>query len=449
MMFILELKKRFIIIGESKSSETSTAENLLMSIAWLFVYGFLRVLPAIGVLLYTFFASKYFSVNQGSEAILYLAYLYLMSFIAKLGIDSFVLKEVSLAYDGEARRAKTVYYRAAVEVVVLSVLLLGFYYASISLLGRFNITSKYFLILPVFSLMGLQSIVLKASGCEKFGALLEVGFASLLATVLAWIKVVVDGFVELEEFLNIFLISCFFVVLAQLFILRGVFKGVFAELSFVLNLHHWLALKSWKFSVVNVCSYLIEWLPVFILSSVSPESVVILALAIRLATVAGFAVSTIDLISAPKVSRLYVNGEKGQLREYLRSLRKVMFVPAVLIVLFAYPIFLLLERAVLAIDSEGVSLPAYILISSHAISLLIGPVGYVLMMTGYEGVSAKVKAVLLVIIGAGAWGISAYVDDVALICVLVAALMAACRVIPNLYLASRVNLILAGEKRDT
>lgn len=407
-------------------------------------FGALRLIPAIGILLFTLVAVSFLSENEAGELILYTAVLYLLGFIARGGVDLYVLKEISISFESNKAEAKRLLVKSTIEVFFIA-FLLSFLYAGYLWFYSETPDKYWYFLLPVFSLVGLNSMILRGFKKEYRGVVLDVGTGSLAAVIM----LVLYAYFIRTPSLYLFYLS-YAVAMCSIFVIQSMMLLMIATQ----NLGHYDSSKpwgvpiffaSWRYSVVNICSYLILWLPVFLVSKISSVAVVIMGLAVRLSSVPGFFVSTVDALVAPTMARMYASDEKGTIKSYLSKLRVYLVALAAFLLIFSYPILYVVEVYFYSNTFEGaggVAFLGYILVVSHAISLYLGPVGYVLLMTGYESVQKNLKFIMLVVTGFFGWAIVLFVEDDYWVCISMAVLIAMVRTIPNLIMAKKVARIL-------
>lgn len=409
-------------------------------------FGLLRLVPAVGMLLFTLLSVRLLGEEDASEIILYSATLYLLGFFGRGGIDLYMLKEVSVLYQTSKAKARRLLRKASREVLLVSIIVSAL---ALLVLGALDFSASvyWYSILPVFTLLSINSMTLRAVKYEYRGVLLEAGTASLIASLFLIVYFICAGEVSLFVVYLCYSLSIVFVWLVQIGIVYGLVDWGEPEPepaggeSLIRAL---IILSSWRYSVVNVCSYLILWLPAFMVSKVSALAVVIIGVAIRLSSVPGFLVSTIDAMVAPRVARLYAAGELLSIKAYLESLKKYLVFVSISLVVFSYPVFYFIEKMLLQGEPSGVAGLAYIAVVSHAVSLYLGPVGYVLLMTGYEAIQKNLKIYMLIVMGVGGAVIVIAVKDTYLACLFMVGLMAAVRIAPNIIMARKVAKILEG-----
>lgn len=113
------------------------------------------------------------------------------------------------------------------------------------------------------------------------------------------------------------------------------------------------------------------------------KAVGIYAIAIKLAGLTSFVLGTVNTIAAPKFSELYHSGQMNELKNVAQKSSKLMFWSTLPIIL----IFILFGRYILEIFGEEYTV-AYmtllILILGQFVNAVVGSVGFLLDMTGYQ-----------------------------------------------------------------
>ncbi len=146
--------------------------------------------------------------------------------------------------------------------------------------------------------------------------------------------------------------------------------------------------------VVNLLTMLISWSPLLLLGVwESSHNIGIFSAASRTAMLTSFVLIAVNSIAAPKFAELYQNGNKKELGEIARNSTKIMVALAFPVLL----IFIFFPEPILAIFGDDFREGAKVLIIlsiGQFVNVLMGSVGYLLMMTGHERIMRNILIVM-------------------------------------------------------
>lgn len=350
-----------------------------------------RGVPAIGAILFNLYVASKLPAKEADVFFIWFAVLYVLSFIGRLGFDTYLLKELSARKSFSAAQYKRTAFLAS---VVLSSGACVFAPAAIYAL---------LFALPFFSIASINSSVLRAEGRDSIGGFLEVSLLSSVALFLLLALVSFDCEIVIDLVAIAFLSAAFVVFLIGE-ILVGKDHSVIGD-------HKFLSFQNIpdgiKFVPSPLMIYLTQWIAIFFLSTASEGTVSVYSVAVRLASGFAFIAITIDAFVAPRFARYFHEGDSEGIKALIDLVRKRYFI----FLMVAFVVYALLGRYCIEkfigpeyVESYYVSL---IISLSYCLILFIGPYQYFLLMGGGENkvnLSNGVSLVAVILGSSLLWG---------------------------------------------
>lgn len=348
-----------------------------------------RVISASGIPILTIVMTSFYDIRISSEFFLGITTLYLLSIITKLGLEVVVLKETS--------KVKT-FPRAVSYEFIISVVKVTLASTILSLL--FYFTSTFFdqlrgivwiaFVLPAFSILGIISFFFRGTENEFFGCLLEPGIISVLTVTLTALAYI---FLQPVSIKYIFILSGWLLLLISFVYIFFEYNLKPSKKKSKKNSYIDLSMHS---LITQTFNYLLVWYPIYILNLVSPNLVVYYTLANRLAAIIAFIAATIDAYAYPRFSKTWENMKYIEIMAIKKQLDQI----SIRFSLTSFIILLSVSILYGIIQNYEITYYCYsfILLTSSALALSMGPNGVFLMMTNNSKINAQVAIAASIIV---------------------------------------------------
>ena len=361
---------------------------------------FFRLFGSLFGYVFLILVTKELGAKNWGVIVLCMALLNISNIFARLGVDIYVLKCVSAA-KGLLNEIKTVYISGA-RIVLFSSFIVSIFlfflsdFIATSILNKdyFSFYIKYISVLiPLFSLHCVNEQTLR--GMKKISIF---SFFQSTSKMMTTVILFFIFYYILEIDYNVGVYS-YFSALALVFISSTIFilyklrKGIAEKLtkkSVILN-------SSIPMMMSTSVLLIMSWADTLMLGSFCDESQVgIYNVAVKVALLASFTLTSINSISAPKISETYNNNDFPAFYKVVSQTTKTIFYSAIPLVTF---IFIFPEFILNFFGEEFLSarVALFILVFSQLINTMSGSVGVILNMTGKEKVFRNILSIALLI----------------------------------------------------
>jgi O-antigen/teichoic acid export membrane protein len=308
--------------------------------------------------------------------------------LARLGLDNAVLKFGSVAHDqGDTHTLAELYRQSFWLVAITGVgisLLIGVASPYLPLGGENSGTLQT--ILPVMLLVLTPAGLLLLQG-EFFTAIRAPGLATISQGVLVPMVLVLGASALLwrgeASVFDIALLYAVSITMA-LIVATGMWmrrQGWPVRGSFDTRL---LVHTSLPLLLVACLHLVMSWTDILVLGAVSDSATVgVYGIATRIAGLGGFVLIAVNSVTAPRFAALYARGDHKGLERLAQQSAAWMFMAVLPIVL----LLLVFPERILQLFGDGFiagETPLRILAIGQLVSVTIGSVGYLLMMTGHQ-----------------------------------------------------------------
>lgn len=368
--------------------------------------GFAKVLSAIVGFMATVLITRNMSGDEAGSFLLGLTLVTILHVILRLGLSNVVLRLLSSGQDYEIAQGKLNRSLIWVSTATIPVFLCFFFGADMIASGVFNKpefgpTLKW--ISPAIPMMSIYFLLSSAFQSQERVVLTtffqNLGGMSLF--ILCFIGLgyfrVVDSFsAELasKTFSAATLIICILAVTLWFCQAKNrfTFHGYRDRELAASSIHLWLA------SCMGIC---LQWSGVLVAGAlVTSTEVAYLSAAQRTAMLISFVLMIVNIIMAPRYSRMWANRQLTQMTKTSKMASRLM----VILVLPLVTLALLIPEKIMALFGSGYEEAAIlfsILVLGQFINVATGSVGWLLMMTGHEkeyNISSVISSCLTIIL---------------------------------------------------
>ena len=344
--------------------------------------------------------TKELGAKNWGVIVLCMALLNISNIFARLGVDIYVLKFVSAA-KGVLNEVKTVYF-SGVRIVLLAssiVSILLFFssdFIAMNILNKayFSLYIKYIsFLIPLFSLHCVNEQTLRGMKKISIFSFFQSTSKMMMTVILFLIFYYILGIDHNVGVYSYFLALALVFITSTIFIFYKLRKGVREKLikrSVILD-------SSIPMMMSTSVLLLMSWADTLMLGVFCDESQIgIYNVAVKVAFLASFALTSINSISAPKISETYNNNDFTAFYKVVSQTTKTIFYSTIPLVafIFIFPDFIL---SLFGKEFLGARVALLILVFSQLINTMSGSVGVILNMTGKEKVFRNILSIALVI----------------------------------------------------
>lgn len=361
-----------------------------------------RAFGALTGVIFSFVLARNFSVNEVGIFYTCFAIVTLLSTLCRFGSDNFLLKEVAAATTAPDFNKVNLTFTSTVFLITIFSSLVSFLsfivVEFILVADTFSLVFKFFLIflLPL-SLYTSFSFYFQAIG----KTIVSIFLLNIFVNVVSVLFLCFFNIEELSYFVLIYCLVGMFNFALSLFIWHRI-KGNFLTFSQSVVVDTYQVFKLCiPFFLVSVSSQVSQWSGQVFLSITSEATdVAFFSISQRCAFLVSFVLMAVNLVMAPKFSKLYAENKLHELRFLVRSVIRLILVislPIVSVVIF-YPDTVL---SVFGENFKGASSTLVVLALGQFFNAVTGPVGFLLSMTGNVNIQKNVSifTVLLLLLG--------------------------------------------------
>ncbi|HAS6380134.1 TPA: hypothetical protein RQJ86_001455 [Vibrio vulnificus] len=344
-----------------------------------------RAGAAFGLLLFTLSLPYQYEIEIVSETFKTILYLYLLSMLCKWGGDMLLLKHVPTLKEYEQYSWLTTMVVVSIGSVTIALCIFSLIDYFILSAGVFESVVK---ILPSFVVLQLLSAYFRATEEKFISALLEHGSVFLIASLIIY-------FFEEYRVHPIGLLTLVFNLYCCGFLLFLYFKNKVNIKHFDCGLLKYSVRDGTSFSILAVVSYLLVWLPAFVIENVSASDFVGYNIAMRAVAPITFLIATVDMYLAPRITKMKSCQEHESVMLLFSSFQKFYFV----VLFFFIALFLFFHDHIGLVFENDIKAVNYFLIISfsYLFACAIGPSGMFLNMYGVVRGVNKISIGLLFI----------------------------------------------------
>ncbi len=345
--------------------------------------------------------TKNLGADAWGEYVMFLAVLNISSIFSRLGIDKLALKSVA-ASNENLGEAKFIYFSSVKILLIISVFfsVLLFYLSDLiafNLLHNASMSSVIRLvafILPFFSIICLNENTLRGLKMIKEFAFFQ-QTSKMLFSVLFFLLL----YYQYELFDNILVIYSYLISLVLIFILSSIkVCKLLCKSNMVGSLNiSYIFSQSIPMMLSSSILLLMTWADSLMIGSfIGEHEVGIYNVAVKLALLSSITITSVNSITAPKLSESFNNDNLVEFKRIISYSTKLISISTfpVLVMIFLFPTHMLSffgSEFVLAKSS------LLILAFSQAINAFSGSVGTILNMTGKQKVYGNILLVSLLI----------------------------------------------------
>ncbi|NOJ20343.1 lipopolysaccharide biosynthesis protein [Vibrio jasicida] len=344
-----------------------------------------RAGAAFGLLLFTLSLPYQYETDVVSDTFKTILYLYLLAMLCKWGGDMLLLKHIPTLRESEQHSwlSTIVIISFGSMLIVLCIFgLLDFYVLGA---GVFESVVK---LLPAFVILQLLSAYYRAAE-EKFkSALLEHGSVFFIVSLIMYFfrGDEVHPIVFLTLVFNVYCCGCLFVLYLKDKFNVKFFDNKLLSCSFK---------DGASFTILAVVSYLLVWLPAFVIENVSESDFVGYNIAMRAVAPITFLIATIDIYLAPKITKMKGRQEHQDVMSLFASFQKLFFILFFLTIMVFYLSYSYIE---FIFEGNFKAFNYFLIISaSYMVACVVGPSGMFLNMYGAVKEVNKISIGLLLI----------------------------------------------------
>jgi O-antigen/teichoic acid export membrane protein len=356
---------------------------------------FLKGISSLGILLFYFTTAKVLELKEYGVFILIYSCMAGISYISRFGLTSVIIKYFSIFFHENDFYNIKYYKKRAYIIVIFMCAILSFI---IFLLGALNfnlffmkINVKIYLIftliLPFYSLLYIQSSILKSANKIRISFLFEFGNTALITSFIIWVLYFLNFTLSIFYVSNILFFVVFLFFLIQYFILENLINGDKNQMSNFKKYDKIFDYNNLKhFAFLDILRYLINNIPLFILGYFSSGiEIGLFSIAINITTIIPSILWVLNSIYAPIFSRLYNQKEYRNL--YIELRKSIIYSTIIGTVIFIF-IILNIKNFLLWYKPELINSYNLILIIGlgQLFNVATGPLYFFLIMTNKEKV---------------------------------------------------------------
>ena len=366
----------------------------------------LKILGLCSSFLLNIFLVRTLGIEEYGKYHYLLSIINFLSILAIFGLDNTSLKYLSKYYAKKDYKNFFIFYRKSEDFVLKTSFFIVFL-VILSTFFLFENNAKHFfaiiicsILIPLKSLTSIYFSVLRAIEKLYLYMSLNLIFRPVLLIMLI---LALNIFFQLKINLTYYFIINIFIYLSMVFFIKYFLKNHLPKKQFSMNISfkpNWLFVPFYIFLIQLVKLFNISINNILINFYEGASAVSLFSVAFNIANIVGFALSSINIFLAPKISSLYHSSKKTDLQINLRFIAKINLIFGSIIALF------ILEYGELFLklyDNEMVaSYPLIlVLIIGQLFHVFCGSVTYMMIMTKlekYAAVSAGISAILNVIL---------------------------------------------------
>lgn len=348
-----------------------------------------RILGALTALVASFTITSTLSIDESGLFFLGLGFAIFFSHILKFGLDTFVLKKCAI-FLSESRHSDFLALVLTSTVISIAGSFL-FYLMSymVEWAGVYEYARYLVLAIPAAVCMALMGIIahsLHATGFVFIATVTNIALNYILFSLCVWFLNPSDA----VEALKYFVACCLLALLIQI----AITVLLFARSGFKLLALHKAGLPRIDYRetyqttiplwLVVISQQFNQWGAQFVSSIYVEEAdLALLAIAMRLAMIVPMIMTSVNLVVSPRFASLFHQGEIKEIEVVLKKSLKLLAVAS----LFVFITIIFFGDDLLRIfgsEYAEARILLTILVSGHLVNALTGPVGRLLMMSGYE-----------------------------------------------------------------
>lgn len=352
-----------------------------------------RGLAAIGTFLFNFVLAKYLGVTDFGHFMLAYTILVVLGIIVRFGMPPAIIRFAGIMVSGfkvgQLKKLKRdTYYLCFLFGIVATIIM------SLSqevLINKFfdkapitNFIIVISIAIPFYSILTIQSAFLKALKKPEIAPLFEAGLTTFVTAIV--VQVIALSRIELTLFFvgNIFLFSAIFVFIAGKLIVDKFISDLEGNRDYKLENYNGFYVTLFDYAIANLVRYAVTFSPIIILGYFATgEDIGLFSIANSISFVIAFILWIVNSVYAPFFASLYKLNQLQELRKLVR--RSIYYMLAISLPCFM--LIVLFPETILKFFGEEfiqAKKALYILCTAQLINVSVGPIYFLLDMTGYE-----------------------------------------------------------------
>ena len=348
-----------------------------------------RIIGALIALVASFTITSRLTIDESGLFFLGLGFAIFFSHILKFGLDTFVLKKCAI-FLSESRYGDFLALLLASTFICVAGSLL-FYLLSYVMewMGIYEYTRYLILAIPAAIAMALLGIIahsLHATGFVFIATVTNIALNYAIFSLCVWWLNPADAVEALKYFIACCLLALTIQIIISVFIfarsgiqIAALHKAGLPPVDYrevyQTTVPLWLVVISQQFN---------QWGAQFVSSVYVEEAdLALLAIAMRLAMIVPMIMTSVNLVVSPRFASLFHKGEIKEIEAVLKKSLKLLAVASLVV----FIVIILFGDNLLRIFGDQyveAKLLLTILVCGHLFNALTGPVGRLLMMSGYE-----------------------------------------------------------------
>jgi len=362
-----------------------------------------RILGALSALIAAYSVTTTLSVADSGLFFLSLGFAIFFSHFLRFGLDNFVLKKCAIYLSESSNREFLSIVSVSALVCIAGSLLVYFLVYASGWVVTYEYMAYLLLAFPAavaIALLGIIAHSLHASGYVFTGAVTNTSLHYLVFAALVWFISPPNA----SEVILLFSVACYSALIVQITI------ALFLYTRSGINFSQWKEVKildvdyqeiyrtTLPLWMVVIAQQLGQWGGQFISSVyVAEEELALLAIAMRLALLVPMVLTAVNMVVSPKFAAHSHKGEIEKVEKILATALKLLAAVSLCVFL----VMVLFGDDVLSIFGNqyvAASGLLTILVCGQLVNALTGPLGKLLMMSGYEK-DVRNSSVIVAVIG--------------------------------------------------
>ena len=383
------IRQKALIISTYKSQLINDQTKIMFGLFFIKVFGlFLTFLLNI-ILVRTLGLDEY------GKYYYLLSIINFLSIIALFGLENTCLKYLTKYFIKKDFHEFYIFYKKSERFVILSSLLVVTLFILLACLFFENKTTNLYVILIFSVLIPLQSLTnIYFSVLRSIGKLYTYLSLSLIIrpTLLIFVILITNNFLDHKIYLIDYVYVNIAIYIAIIIVTKYYIKSLLPKKNINENYNiksNWLIVPFYIFSIqsVKLLNHPID--NAMINYFEGPKEVSLLSIATNISNIVGFALTSINVFLAPKISNLYQKSNTKELQKILTFVAKINLIFGVMITL----VIIFFGKMVLNLygNEMTASYPLIlILMVGQLFHVFCGSVTYLMIMTKLEKIAAKI-----------------------------------------------------------
>lgn len=327
-----------------------------------------RGLPAVGAVLFNVVVIRILDIDAAGGVFYWITNLYLIGFVATLGLDIFLLKKISIGMSSLVSEQKRTVFAISSLVSFVVIEVVG------------NSAVLIIASLPFFNMIAINSKILRAQGNYFLAGIYEQTSIFTVAAFVVWIYSNLENSLGVQGVVFVLLAASIGVcVLTELKVDKNYrlvnFKG-FKVFRYEIS--------AASFMMIPIITYGSQWMPVYFLRTLGDSEVSIYSISVRCASLLAFLALSMDSYLLPKIAKL--NGEESheEINDLILKFKRISLAISVFLGLIYVFVGSVAVTSWAGDGYERSYYVAYPIIAMYFLSFISGPYQSYLLMSGGE-----------------------------------------------------------------